>query len=120
MSDGEIPYAEESRAEWNDAMAAASTVRIEPDEADPAVILITAVCPRCEHQTALDEQIAKHRSIEGVRDDPRLREALRRSAAENRSRDVRVPCRCRVAHPGTPDEKSGCGASWSLHVEWGV
>jgi hypothetical protein len=125
VANGEIPYDEESRPEWNEAVARSATVRVEPDETDPSLILITVDCPRCCHRTAHAEPIVSYRAIDDVNGFDLgiasvLRDALRRAGAEERSRDVSVPCGCRAAHPGAPDGQSGCGAFWSLHVEWGV
>ncbi|MET8852414.1 hypothetical protein [Amycolatopsis sp. NPDC004625] len=128
MTDGsgdDVAYADENRAEWNELAAATATVRVEPDEAEPSVILISMRCPRCSHQTAHVEPVVSYRSLDDVDDaglapSSILRDALRRAGADQRARDVLMPCGCGRAHPGRPDGRPGCGATWSLHVEWGA
>jgi hypothetical protein len=124
VADEVLEYAVESRAEWNADMAASATVRVEPDEAAPEFILVAATCPRCRHSFAHVESLVSYRAIN--RDDPLrpgiaalLRGAARRAAGANGSHDVFASCCCGVPHPGSPEGVTGCGASWSLHVEWG-
>ncbi|WP_258950453.1 hypothetical protein [Lentzea californiensis] len=124
-SGDDVAYAEEHRAEWNEMAAAIATVRVEPDEAEPSVILVTMRCPRCSHQTAHVEPVVSYRTLDGVDDTGLastsvLRDALRRAGADQRVREVLVPCGCGRPHPDRPDGRSGCGATWSLRVEWGV
>jgi hypothetical protein len=125
VADEVLEYAVEGRAEWNAAMAASATVRVEPDETAPQLILVAGSCPRCDHAFVHAEPLVSYRAMN--RDDPLrpgigalLRDAARRAAAANRSHDVFASCSCRVPHPGSPEGVSGCGASWSLHVEWGT
>lgn len=115
----------EGRAEWNAAMAASATVRVEPDETAPEVILVAGTCLRCEHAFGHAEPLVSYRAIN--RDDPLrpaigalLRNAARRAAAANRSHDIFGSCSCPVPHPGSPEMVTGCGATWSLLVEWGI
>ena len=125
VADEVLEYAVEGRAEWNAAMVRSATVRVEPDETAPEVILVAGPCPRCGHAFAHAEPLVSYRAMD--RDDPLrpgigalLRDAARRAAAANRSHDVFGSCGCRVPHPGAPEGATGCGASWSLHVEWGA
>jgi hypothetical protein len=120
-----VEYAEVSSTEWDAAMAADAAVRVEPDETAPEVILITGTCPRCGHGTAHVEPLVTFRSLDDEDDivpgvAEMLRDAARRAGAGLRERDVRMPCGCGVPHPGAPDGAAGCGARWSLHVEWGA
>ncbi|GGW86857.1 hypothetical protein GCM10010350_84020 [Streptomyces galilaeus] len=125
VADEVVEYAMEGRAEWNAAMAASATVRVEPDETDPELILVAANCPRCRHDFAHVETLVSYRAISG--DDSLrpgigalLRDAARRAAMTDRSHDIFGSCNCLVPHPGSPEGVTGCGASWSLHVEWGT
>jgi hypothetical protein len=125
VTDEVLGYVEGGRAEWNSAVADSVAVSVEPDESAPQYILLKGTCPRCGHGVAHAESIARYRALD--RDDPLrpgigslLRSAIRRAAAEPGSRDVFASCNCRVPHPGSPDGVTGCGAFWSVHVEWGV
>ena len=125
MADEVLGYVEEGRAEWNSVVAHSVTVRVEPDESAPEFILISGDCPRCNHGFVHAEAIVSYRALnrdDGLRPGvgSLLRAALRRAGAEQGARDVFASCNCRVPHPGSPEGVAGCGASWSLHVEWGV
>lgn len=125
MAEEVLEYAVEDRPEWNAAMAGSATVRVEPDERAPEVILVAANCPRCRHDFAHVEPLVSYRAMSGE-DSLRpgigalLRDAARRAATADRSHDVFGSCTCPVPHPGSPEGATGCGASWSLHVEWGT
>jgi hypothetical protein len=121
----EVLYVEGGRAEWNSALADSVTVTVEPDESAPQYIVVKGTCPRCGHGFAHAESIFSYRALD--RDDTLrpgigslLRSAIRRASAEPGSRNVFAYCNCRVPHPGSPEGVAGCGASWSLHIEWGV
>ncbi|WP_338779878.1 hypothetical protein [Streptomyces sp. DG1A-41] len=93
MADEVVEYAVEGRAEWSAAMAASATVRVEPDETAPELILVAGTCPRCRRSLAHAEPLVSYRAIN--RDDPLrpgigalLRDATRRAAGANRSPDV--------------------------------
>lgn len=125
VSEEVLAYAVEGRAEWNAAMAATATVRVEPDESAPELILVAGNCPRCRHPFAHAESLVSYRAIN--EDDPLrpgigalLRDAVRRAATASGSHDVYGSCGCPVPHPGAPEGATGCGASWSLRVEWGT
>ncbi|GGC90190.1 hypothetical protein GCM10011512_16400 [Tersicoccus solisilvae] len=116
------PYEVSNSVAWNKDAAKSSLVELEPNENDPAAIVVTGPCPRCHHDSAHVEPLLLFSNLgERARSSGSdlLLQALGRVAAKNSERDVEVICACGVAHPSTPDARRGCGASWVLHVSWG-
>ncbi|MFC4561041.1 hypothetical protein ACFO4E_04140 [Nocardiopsis mangrovi] len=115
-----LPY-QVSRSEiYNETAARTARITIVPDEQDPEVIIIESSCPCCTHYTYFREPVVVYRDMDFF---PTMNslfdKALRRAARDITSRDVEVICDCSWSHPGTPELKTGCGASWVLHIDWG-
>ena len=116
-----LPYLVCSDVSFNEFAAQNCRVRLVPDERDPEAIIIEGPCARCRHETLFHEPTVAYRdlSFAPIRD-RLLRRSLLAAAAEVRVRDVEVICDCRQVHPEPPPGKQGCGASWTLRVEWGA
>ncbi|MEN2424017.1 hypothetical protein AABB02_38680 [Streptomyces rimosus] len=113
----EMPYRVESDPDWNTVAAGTARVSLHPDEAAPEVIVISGPCPRCRHETVHSEPLIAYANA--LSRTSLLARVLRHRAAEPGSREVEVICGCLTSHSETGEHK-GCGASWVLHVEWGV
>jgi hypothetical protein len=120
----EIEYRTGSHLDWNLLASQTATVELRPSENEPTAIVVTGSCPRCGHASAHIEpivvwsQVNPHMPVDSARA-MALRSALNRVGARSKNRNVEVICGCGSHHPGAPDGKQGCGASWVLHVEWG-
>ncbi|WP_432097336.1 hypothetical protein [Streptomyces sp. bgisy100] len=118
----ELPYRETSDPEWNQVAAGTAAVSLHPDELTPEVIVVSGPCPRCGHPSVFSERLVAYSSAimsgGGLRRGL-LARALHRATAQQGARQVEVICGCRTDHDET-GERKGCGASWVLHVEWGV
>ncbi|MFF3762560.1 hypothetical protein ACFYYR_00460 [Streptomyces sp. NPDC001922] len=118
----ELPYRETSDPEWNRVAAGTAAVSLHPDERTPEVIVVSGPCPRCGHPSVFSERLVAYSSAimsgGGLRRGL-LSRALYRATAQQGARQVEVICGCRTDHDET-GERKGCGASWVLHVEWGV
>ncbi|MFF7777237.1 hypothetical protein ACFZCG_22765 [Streptomyces tanashiensis] len=117
MTDQQLLYRAESDPDWNTVAAGTARVTLHPDESAPEVIIVSGPCPRCHHETVHTEPLityANARDGSGL-----LARLLLRRAVASGSRDVEAICACTTTHPEA-GERSGCGASWVLHVEWGI
>ncbi|MEV0279816.1 hypothetical protein AB0I22_25965 [Streptomyces sp. NPDC050610] len=114
-----LPYQETHLPSYNRAAADTALVRLLPDERDPEEILIEGPCVRCRHEASFREPIVSYRDANWAPLRDRLFDrVLRAAAAGLTKRAVTVYCRCRGHHPGAPNGE-GCGAYWTLNVEWG-
>ena len=124
LQDEDAIYMPASREEWNVLAAKTARVELEPNEDEPVAIIATGPCPRCHHETAFVEPIVAYGYFQQERGNSEagrlLANAFRRAGAAVRDRNVEIICGCGIAHPETPVDKRGCGASWVLHVAWGV
>ncbi|MBP2585483.1 hypothetical protein J3A78_005961 [Streptomyces sp. PvR006] len=108
-------YRVESDLEWNTVAAGTARVSLHPDETAPEVIVVSGPCPRCRHETVHAEPLVSYANA--LDRSSLLARLLRRRAAEAGSREVEVICACSATHPEA-GERTGCGASWVLRVEW--
>ncbi|MEU7963545.1 hypothetical protein AB0D09_08780 [Streptomyces sp. NPDC049097] len=113
----ELPYRAESDPNWNTVAASTARVGLHPDEAAPEIIVVTGPCPRCLHETVHSEPLVAYANA--LARSSLLARLLHHRAVEPGSRELEVICGCPTAHPEAGAIK-GCGASWVLHVEWGV
>ncbi|MFJ5032718.1 hypothetical protein ACIQB5_32580 [Streptomyces sp. NPDC088560] len=113
----ELPYRVESEPAWNTVAAGTARVSLHPDEAAPEVVVVSGPCPRCRHETVHSEPLVAYANA--LARSSLLARLLYQRAAEPGSREVEVICGCPTSHPEAA-EQTGCGASWVLHVEWGV
>jgi hypothetical protein len=117
---GPISYEVSSNASYNDDAAKTSKVTLVPNKRGELVeIIIEGPCPRCAHPTLFSEPLVAYMDADYDPEiDRSFDEKLNQVAGEYRERDVLVICRCRGVHPERPYDKIGCGASWSLSIEW--
>ncbi|MDV9188688.1 hypothetical protein R6L23_10750 [Streptomyces sp. SR27] len=113
----DLLYREESDPAWNPVAAGTARVGLHPDETAPEVIVVSGPCPRCRHETVHAEPLVAY--ADALTRTGLLARLLLRRATEAGSREVEVICACSAVHPEAGEHK-GCGASWVLHVEWGV
>jgi hypothetical protein len=111
----DVSYEESSSEDWNSRAAQTARVTLRPSERAPDEIEVSGPCPRCGHETMyIEPLVLVSGSAPGA--DADLAEIAKAVVREQRKRDVTVLCDCGLAH--APDQR-GCGAAWSLHVEWG-
>ncbi|WP_020673116.1 hypothetical protein [Amycolatopsis nigrescens] len=116
-----LPYEVTHHPSYNRVAAKEAEVRILPDEQDPEEIIIEGPCVRCRHAAAFREPIVSYRDANWAPIRDRLFDKAMRAAAATggpSKREVTVYCCCRSHHPGAP-RGEGCGAYWTLNVEWG-
>jgi hypothetical protein len=124
MEPESLAYVPASDEEWNVVAASTATVELHPNEDEPVAIIVSGPCPRCGHSTAFVEPVVLYSSLQrdGVNPEANrvLTEALQRASQAVRERNVEIICACGFGHAGAPQDRKGCGASWVLHVAWGL
>ncbi|MFJ8569868.1 hypothetical protein [Streptomyces sp. NPDC093514] len=104
----ELPYEEITAPEYTALAAALFTL----DAGGPDGTVLRGSCPRC------GAVLAAHAAQDALRG-LRLRsfpDAVRRMGAAPRTGERVQPmrCTCEEPHPGRPEGRTGCGASWTL------
>jgi hypothetical protein len=123
MSQGSrVPYRVETSQELNEHGVATCTVALIPDEDEPLEIEVAGLCPKCEEPIFHREPIVVIRGADlGLSSDAArtVLDSLRSAGTPLRALDVEVICSCPTVHPDAPEQTTGCGRSWTLHIEWG-
>jgi hypothetical protein len=118
----DVPYKVEMSTELNEAGVRSCAVTLHPSEDDPLEIHVSGSCPMCEEPLSHVEPLVVVRGADHGVNPAAARAvlaALRSVGMPLREQDVEVICGCRTTHPGAPVGVTGCGRSWTLHVEWG-
>ena len=90
-----------------------------PDAVHPVSILLKGTCPRCGHGTEWPHSLFAAPGVDTVSPDDgkAVAETLGIDISRG-SEDVHARCACGVDHPTQPKDDDGCGARFTLHVDW--
>jgi hypothetical protein len=90
-----------------------------PDGAHPVSILLDGTCPRCGHHTEWPHPLFAVPGVTTVTpDDAKAVAETLGIDLSSGSEDVHARCDCHEDHPTKPDGDDGCGARFTLHVDW--
>jgi hypothetical protein len=119
----QLRYSEEPREEYESQALHTIKPSLYPDDAEPLAVDLAGTCPRCEHGLP-----AARRWLVAVSPITKLNDRdRRRLAADLRAAGVdlshgdetfELSCQCDEEHPGRPEGRKGCGATFDLRVVW--
>jgi hypothetical protein len=113
------PYESQTVLGWTQA---GCQIDVIPDQKAPELLLLSGICPGCEHQTVHEEplyMVYSQRSPQ-ANEIPVTRSLLRRRRVPpGFQRNIVVVCCCESLHEGAPSTETGCGAAWQVEVSWG-
>jgi hypothetical protein len=100
---------------------AAETINafMSPDASHPVRILLDGTCPRCDHHTDWSHELFAAPGVDSV--SPEEGTAMADTLGvdlSSGSENVHARCDCKQEHPTQPDDDKGCGARFSVNVEW--
>lgn len=90
-----------------------------PNAAHPVSILLKGTCPRCEHGTEWPHPLFAAPGVDTVSpDDAKAVAETLGIDISHGSEDVHARCACGEDHPTQPKDDDGCGARFTIHVDW--
>lgn len=118
-----VPYDEEVRNDDTSRAVDTVTAALFPADESPLAIDLAGTCPRCS-----DVLPRERRWLVAVAPASKLNDRQRKKLANQLKKlgidlsegdeTFRVTCGCDGFHPGRPEGKRGCGATFNIRVRW--